>query len=73
MINIKYNQAFTEFLIILFDTIVALVLIPMWISCFSRLREIEKQMAILQENVKWLIREQSYLIGMKNNQSDSSL
>lgn len=51
---LNYDGQLTEFLLILFDTILAFVIVPMWISSFSRLREIEKKMAILEEKVRWI-------------------
>ncbi len=66
----KYDQALTEFLIILFDTVIILVLIPLWISAFCRLRESEKKIAVILENIRWIIRVYGKDICSKKKESD---
>jgi len=55
MIPHNYNYALTEFLMIVFDTLIVFILIPMWISLFSRLRKAEKSIILLGKDIEWMI------------------
>lgn len=67
MIHHNYNYALTEFLMILFDTLIVFILIPMWVSLFSRLRKAEKAIVALTKDIEWITEIKCDWIQKENN------
>lgn len=57
MINILNTSLFTQFSVILLDTLIILIVLPLIYSLLKRIRENEKDIIKLSESIRWIYKK----------------